>query len=197
MCKGSKQFILLVGMFLCTSVLTAAQTAAPYAPHIVPGQERIAPITAMVPTAPRQPLAESLLRPENPEKFDAHFRYLSEAAYNHDQDHGLKRLESLSQWSEVQTLFSTRSSLPLVHFWGGRLRVDGFTSTLDMQNVQLGPSAAGGLLDFRPRRQNYLNEPRSISLYGLSLSFHFGRNAQIGRPVQIWRCLARIGSALQ
>lgn len=94
MCKGSKHFILLVGMFLCTSVLTAAQTPVRYVPYIVPAQERIARITAMVPTAARRPLAESLLRSENPEKFDAHFRYLSEAVFGRDQDQELEHLES-------------------------------------------------------------------------------------------------------
>lgn len=189
-----KQFSLLLGIFLYTSVLTAAQTPVP---HTVPAQVRIAPITAMVRTAPGRSQAGSLLRSENPEKFDAHFRYLSEAAYGRDQDQELEHLESLSQWREVQTLFSTRSSLPLVHFCGGRLRFDGFTSTLDMQNVELGPPDAGGLLDFRPRRQTYLNEPRSITLYGLSLSFHFGRNAQIGRPAQVWRSFTRFVSAVR
>lgn len=194
MCKVYRQFILLLGMFLCTNVLVAAQTPAP---HIVPAQERIAPITAMFRTAPARPLAGSLLRPENTEKLGAHFHYLSEAAHDRDQDQGLERLESLSQWREVQTLFSTRSTLPLVQLWGGRLRLDGFTSTLDMQNVRLGPSGGGGLQDFLLRRQNYPGEPRSVTLDGVSLAFHFGRNAQIGRPIQIWRCLARIAGALR
>jgi hypothetical protein len=187
-----KQFILLLGMFLCSYVPAAAQTVAP---QIVTAPGRVTPNSAMVRTA-QQPLfavAGSLPRPENRGKPDAHFSYLPAGAY--DRDHGLDGLKNLLQVREVKTVFSTRSSLPLVHFWGGRLRFDGFTSTLDMQNVQLGPSAAGGLLDFRPRRQNYPNEPRSITLCGLGLSFHLGRNAQIGRPAQVWRSLARIVSA--
>ena len=147
----------------------------------------------MVPTAPVPFLATSLLLPENPGKSAAHFSYLFAGAYERDQ--GLEGLESLSPMREVKTLFLTQSSLPLVQLWGGRLRLDGFTSTLHMQNVQLGPSAGGGLLDFRPPRQSYPGGPRSIDLYGVSLSFHFGRDAQIGRPTQIWRCLARIVGA--
>lgn len=197
MCKDSKQFLLLVGMFLCTGVLTAAQTPVPHAAYVVPAQERIATATATVLTAPGRSLAGSLLRPETPDKFDARFRYLSEAAYDRDQGQGIDHLEALSQWREVHTLFSTHSSLPLVHFWGGRLQFDGFTSAPDIQNVQLGPSAAGGLLDFRPRRQDYPSEPRSITLYGLSLSFHLGRNAQIGRPPQVWRSLKRMVRAVR
>ena len=64
-----------------------------------------------------------------------------------------------------------------------------------MQNVQLGPSAGGGLLDFRPPRQGYPGGPRSVGLYGANLSFHFGRDAQIGHPSQIWRCPAGIAGA--
>jgi len=60
-----------------------------------------------------------------------------------------------------------------------------------MQNAELGPSAGGGL---RFPRQSYPGGPRSVDLYGVSLSFHFGRDAQVGRPAQIWSCLARIAS---
>ncbi len=187
-----KQFILLLGMFLCIYASAAAQTVAP---QIVTAADRIAPITAMVRIVSTPLLAGPLLRPENPGKLTAHFSYLFAGAYARDQK--LEALKTLSQVREVKTLFSTRSTLPLVHFWGGRLRFDGFTGTLDMQNVQLGPSAAGGLLDFRPRRQDYPGEPRSIGLYGLSLSFHLGRNAQIGRPTQVWRSLARIVSSVR
>ncbi|MGB6483530.1 MAG: hypothetical protein WBE86_08605 [Candidatus Acidiferrales bacterium] len=187
-----KQLILLLGMLLCSYVLAAAQTVAP---RIVLASHRIAPIAATVRTASAPLLAGALLRPRNPGKSTTHFSYLSARAYQRDRT--LEGLENLSQVREVKTLFSTQSSLPLVHFWGGRLRFDGFTRTLDMQNVQLGPSAAGGLLDFRPRRQSYPGEPHSVDLYGLSLSFHLGRNAQIGRPSQIWQNLTRIVSAVR
>src|SRR5258708_5176357 len=42
-----KRFILLLGMFLASHVLTAAQRPTP---QIVPTQDRIAPIVTMVPT---------------------------------------------------------------------------------------------------------------------------------------------------
>jgi hypothetical protein len=89
-------------------------------------------------------------------------------------------------------LILTQSLLPLMQLWGGRLRLDGFTSTLHMQNMQLGPSPSGGLLDFRSSRQNYPGGPRSVDLYGFSLSFHFGQDAQVGHPIRAWRCLSRI-----
>jgi hypothetical protein len=178
-----KRFILLLGVFLGSRVLTAAQMPAP---ELVPPQELVASI---VTAAPAPLLAVSFLLPESPGK-SVHFSYLFASAYERDQ--GLEGLASLSPMREVKTLFLTQSLLPLVQIWGGRLRVDGFISTLHMQNVELGPSAAGGLQDFRLLRQGYPGGPRSLDLYGVSLSFHLGRDAQIGRPAQIWQCLARI-----
>ena len=179
-----KRFILLLGVFLGSCALTAAQTPAS---DLVPAQELVASI---VTAAPAPLLTVSFTLPEKPGKSTAHFSYLFAGAY--DRDRGLEGLASLSPMREVKTLFLTQSLLPLVQIWGGRLRLDGFISTLHMQNVELGPSAAGGLQDFRLLRQGYPGGPRSVDLYGVSLSFHFGRDAQIGRPAQIWRCLAQI-----
>jgi hypothetical protein len=150
---------------------------------------------AVVETVPTPLIAASFLLPENPGKSGIHFSYEFAGAYERDQ--GLEGLKNLSRMREVKTLFLTQSLLPLVQLWGGRFRLDGFTSTLHTQNVQLGPSAAGGLLDFRPQREGYPGGPRSFGLYGVSLSFHFERDAQIGRPTQIWRCLARIHAAVR
>jgi hypothetical protein len=174
-----KRFILLLGMFL--GIPTAAQRPTP---QIVPTQDRIAPIVTAAPS-PLLTVSSRLL--DNPGKPPANFSYLFAGAYERDQ--GLDGLKSLSPMREVKTLILTQSLLPLVQFWSGRLRLDGFTSTLHMQNVELGPSAGGGL---RPQRQSYPGGPRSVDLYGVSLSFHFGRDAQVERPAQIWRCLARI-----
>jgi hypothetical protein len=85
---------------------------------------------------------------------------------------------------KARNLSLTQSSPPPLQFWGGRLRHDG---TLHIQNVQLGPLPAGGLQDFVPPRQNYPGVPFSVGLYGVSLSYHFGRNAHIGHPTEIWR----------
>jgi hypothetical protein len=179
-----KQFILLLAMVLCSSV-ASAQTLASQG---IPAQEHSAPTGTMLRTV-------LFLRPTNPGKSTIHFSYPVRGSYGRGS--GLEDLESLSSMREVKTLFSTRSSLPLAHLWGGRLRLDGFTSTLDMQNVQLGPAGGGNLQDFRLRRQNYPGEPRSVTLAGVSLTFHFGRAARIGRPVQLWRCLARIVNAVR
>jgi len=181
-----KQFILL-GILLASHLSASAQT---FAPEIVPAQDRLAETMPVIRTGLTPLLAASFLLPENPEKFAVNVNYPFEMVYERDQV--LESLESLSMMRQVKTLFLTESSLPLIQLWGGRLRLDGFTSTLHMQNVQLGPSASGGSRDFRPARQNYRGGPRSVDLYGLSLTFHFGRDAQIGRPTQIWRRVARI-----
>jgi len=177
-----KRFILLVGLFLGTHIPTAAQTPAP---QIVPAREQVASITTTVRTVPAAVLAAPFLLFENPAQSAAHFSYLA-GTYERDQT-----LQSLSPTREVKTLFLTQLSVPLVQFCGGRLGLDGFTSTLHMQNVQFGPSAAGGL-DLRPPRQGYPGGPRSVGLYGISLSFHFGPDPGTRRPNQGWRCLPRI-----
>jgi hypothetical protein len=184
-----QRLILLLGMILGSHVPMAAQTPAR---QIVPAHERVAPIITMFRTVPAPFIATSLPLSESPGKSHAHFSYSLLGVYEPNQS-----LASLSPMRKVKTLFLTQSSLPLVQLWGGRLRLDGFSSRLDMQNVQLGPSAAGGLLDFRPQRQGYPGRPRSIGLYGVSLSFHFGRDAQIGRPAQIWQRIARIHAAVR
>ncbi len=210
-----RKLIVLLGVFLTSHLPVAAQTRAP---RIVAEQDRIAPSMAIVRAAPTPLLAVSLPllgipeistlrtvpaplplasfpRPKKPADSAAHFSYVFAKPYQPDQ--GLDGLENMSQMSEVDTLFLKQSSLPLVQIWGGRLRFDGFASTLDVQNVQLGPSAAGGLEDFRPWRQGVPGAPPSVDSYGVSMTFHFGRDAQAGRPAQIWRTVARVVGGAQ
>ena len=185
--------VLLLGLVLGSFLPTmSAQTPAP---QTIPAQDRTVISMTMVPTSPVPSFAAPFLRPENPGKSAAPFSHVFSRAY--ERDPGLEGLNRLSPIREVKTLFLTQSMLPLLQLWGGRLRLDGFTSTLHMQNVQLGPSAAGRLLDFRPQRLSSPGGPRSIGFYGVSLSFHIGRDAQIGRPGQIWQSLARIHAAVQ
>jgi hypothetical protein len=187
-----KRFILLLGVILGSYVPMSAQTRAP---QTIPAQDRTVMSMTVIPTAPAPLFAPSFLLPENPGKSAAPFSYVF--AWAHERDQGLEGLKSLSPMREVKTLFLTQSMLPLLQLWGGRLRLDGFTSTLHMQNVQLGPSAAGGLPDYRPPRQSYPGGPLSVHLSGISLSVHFGRDAQIGRPAQIWQRIARIHAAVR
>jgi hypothetical protein len=97
-------------------------------------------------------------------------------------------LESRLQIEEVKTLFVTESRLPVVQFWRGSLQLDGFDSSLHMQNIQLGPSGSGGL----PPSHDQAGVSSSVGLDGISLGFRFGRDAQTKRPPQTWRCLAWI-----
>src|SRR5262249_7504986 len=120
---------------------------------------------------------------EDPGKSSALFT----GTYEHD-----KNLASLSPLVETRTLFLTQSSLPLVELWGGHFRLQGFTSRLHMQSVPIDPSPGGALRDFRPPRLGYVSGPRSVALSGISMSFHFGRDTQIGRHDQIWNCFGRI-----
>ena len=133
------------------------------APQIVLTQERVAPTTIMLRTISIPLPTASFLLSQDPGKYPAHFSRLFAGAYERDNS-----LERLPKMEEVKTLFFTQSSLPLVQLWSGRLQVDAFQNTLHIQN------------------------PRSVHLSGLSVSFHFGRDARTERPTQTWRCLSRI-----
>lgn len=144
-------------MLLGSCVPTVAQIPAV---RIASTQEPLAPIATLVQMVPSPFLARASLLPEKPGKYADHFSYALAGAY--ESGRGLGGLETLSQMREIKALFITRSSLPLLNLWGGRLRFDGFTSTVDTHNVQRGPSAAGGLEDFRPPHQNYPGRFRSV-----------------------------------
>lgn len=177
-----KRYILLLGMFLCAPMLTAAQTSAPEPIAVLELVSTNIPTSL---TTPARFYASSLPVSQNTGQYAA--SSLSTGAYEPTQS-----LSALSPMIEVKTLFITQSRLPLVQLWHGRLLFEGFTSELHTQNVQLGPSGGGNLQDFHPARQRYPCEPRSVYLYGVSLSFHFGRTSQAGNSTQIWRRLARI-----
>jgi hypothetical protein len=97
----------------------------------------------------------------------------------------------LPRFEETHTLFMSQSSLPVINFAGGHVRLAGFGSTLAMGNVELGPSGAGGLLDFHPWRHYQPGDPRSVGSYGVSLGFRLGRNSQAGNTSEIWRYVTR------
>ena len=184
-----KRLIVMLGMFLGSHAPVAAQTPAP---QLVLAQGNVVPILTMLRTVSAPLPPTSFLLYQNPGKAPTHFSHQFAGAY--ERDRGMDRLPPTDQ---VKTLFFMQSSLPLAQLWSGRLRLDGFTGTLNMQNVQLGPSASGGLQDFRPPRESYPGGPRSVDLYGVSLSFHFGRNTRTGGPPKVWRCLSRILSSVR
>jgi len=174
--------ILLLGIFLGAPMLTAAQTSAQELAAVL---ERVPPKIPISPAIAARFYVSSRPVPRNTGQYAA--SSLSTDAYAPAQN-----LSALSPIIEVKTLFLTQSRLPLVRLWHGRLHFDGFTSEVHTQNVQLGPSGGGGPQDFHPARQKYPCAPRSVYLYGFSISFHFGRTSKTAGSTQIWRQLARI-----
>lgn len=183
-----KRFMLLLGMFLGSLGPIAAQTPVP---RIVLAQEHVAPIiTTLQKISNPLPVASFLLF-QDPAKSNAHFSFLFAGAYQRDYS-----LDHLSPMDEVKTLILTQSSLPLVQFWGGRLQLDAFQSTLRIQTGQLGPAGNGGLRGSRLEGQSYPDGLRSVQLSGLSLSFRFGRDARSGHPAQLRRRLTQMVDAV-
>jgi hypothetical protein len=178
-----KRLIVLLGIFLGSFVPATAQTPAP---RFVVAHESAAPTTTMFRSAPTPSLQASFLPKQDLEKSPARFSYLFAGA--NDREFSMERL---SPTDDTKTLLFTRSSLPLVQLWSGRLQLDAFQTTLRVQNVQLDPLGYGGALDRHPR-QTYPGAPRSVDLSGVSLSFRFGRDARSGRPTQAWRRMSRI-----
>jgi hypothetical protein len=184
-----KRLITLLGIALCSLEPAAGQTPAP---RIVLAQEHVAPIITMLRTVSNPVPPSSFLLYQDPGKPPVHFSYLFAGATGLDPG-----TELLPSMKKVKTLFYTQSSLPLVELWSGRLELDAFQNTVHIQNVLLGPLAYGGIQGFRSPRQGYPGGPRSVHFSGLSLTVHFGRNAQTGRPNEAWRRLSRmVGNVL-
>jgi hypothetical protein len=179
-----KRFIVLLGIFLGSHVPAVAQAPSP---QIVLAQERVAPTLTMFRAVSTPRPTASFLQYRDRGKSPVHFGGVFPGAY--ERDLSVVRLPATE---EFKTLFFTQSSIRLVQLWGGRLQLDAFQSSLHLQNMQFGASAASGPQYFRPQRQSYLGGPRSVDSSGISLSFHFGRDARTVRPTQAWQCLSRI-----
>ena len=184
-----KRFITLLGISLGSLGPAAGQAPSP---RVVLAQEQVAPITIMLRTVSIPWPTPSLLLYQDPGKPPVHFSYLF--AGTTERDPGTELLPAVKK---VKTLFYTQSSLPLVQLWSGRLELDAFQNTVHAQNVLLGPLAYGVIRGWRSPRQGYPGGPPSLHFSGLSLTFHFGRNAQTGRPIEAWRRLSRmVGNVL-
>ena len=181
------RFLLLLGLCLGSLVPAAAQTPAP---RNVPAQEHVAPIITM-PQTVSTPLAAASFLLSKSEKSNARFSFVFAGVYKRDYS-----LELLSPMNEVKTLTLTWSSLPLVQLCRGRLQLDAFQSTLHIRDALLNPFDNGGMRGSHLPGQTYLGVPPSISLSGLSLGFHFGRNPPTGDPARSWRRLPRILGAV-
>jgi len=178
-----KRLITLLGIALCSFAPAAGQTPSP---RIVLAQEHVAPIITLRTVSNPVPPSSFLLSQE-PGKPPVRFSYLFAGAA--ELDPGTELLPSVKR---VKTLFYTQSSLPLVQLWSGRFELDAFQNTVHIQNVLLGPLAYGGMQGFRSSRLGYPGGPSSVHFSGLSLTFHFGRNARAGGVIEAWRRLSRM-----
>jgi hypothetical protein len=181
------RFILGLGMFLATLAPAPAQTPAP---RIVLAQEHVAAVITILPTL-TVPLPAPFLLFKDSRKSNVYLGpILFPGAYRPDYS-----LEPLSPMDEVKTLILTQSSLPLLQFWGGRVQLEAFQSSLHSQNLQ--PAGFGNSMrSLGPTQQGYPGGPRSVHLSGLSLSFYLGREARTGHPSQLWRRLTRTVTAV-
>jgi hypothetical protein len=162
-----KGLILVLGVLLNSYLPGTAQTPAT---QVLLMQEGSAPLSTLVRAVPAQSPATTFVPPQGPRKPPAHLIVRLAAAYKYDLE-------------VVDTSFVKESRVPVVQLWGGRLHLDAFESELNMGNALLGPSASG-----HPGVQ----VPREVVLYGISLRFRLGRDAQRGSRAEIWQCLARI-----
>ncbi len=160
-----KRFILTLGVLLSSHLPAAAQTRPA---QVSLTQESPAPImTVLVAVSAQWPMATFLpARPlaERPARFHA----LLAAGYNRDRSP-----EPLSAVKIVKTPFARQARVAIVQLCGGRLQLDGFTSTSRMDNVVLGYSASGG--------HPAMTAPHGNRSYGISLTFHLGRDPDADR----------------
>jgi len=183
-----KPFILLLGIFLGSHRPAVAQTPTP---QIILTQQHIVPAFVILPTLSTALPAFSFLLFQHPAKFNPHFSRQFAGTYQGDYS-----LEHLSPMNEVRTVILTQSSLPLVQFWGGRMQLDAFQSTLHIQNGQLGLAGVGPVAGSLVSGQSYPGGPCSVHLSGLSLSFRFGRDARPEHPARLWRRLTHMVDAV-
>ena len=175
-------FIVLLGILLGSQVSSAGQIPAP---PIVLAQKSAPPFIKAF-TAESTPLsAPSLLLSR------ARSSLLVPGPY--EREHNQERLSPIKK---VKTLIFTRSSLPLVQLWDGKVQLDAFQSTLRIQNVQVGGFDYRDMPHFSLSQQNFPGGSRSVRLSGLSVTFHFGRVERTQYPMQAWKCVPRIMAAL-
>jgi hypothetical protein len=183
-----KQFIALLGMILWSHMALAGQMSVP---QLVPAQEQGASIVTMHRAVATHWRAARFLLYQDPGVIPVHFSLAFGGAYE-----GGLILQHLLPMDETKTLTLTQSLMPLVRFWGGRLQLDAFQSTLHSQNMQFGASGDGGLRGFRGLRQGYSGGAFSAHFSGLSLSFHFGKEARARPAIQLWRHMTHFVGAV-
>jgi len=175
------QLILVVGLLLTSCLPAEAQTLTT---QVFLGPALPEPTPMLAPASLNDFPSKVSPTSRPPQKPAARFTLLVIPAYAPDRN-----LESRSPVEEFRTPFLTESRLVVVQFWRERLQLDGFESSLEMQNAQLGPPGSGGVV---PRISDQAALATSVGNDGISLVFHFGRDARTTRQPQVWRCLAWI-----
>jgi len=173
-----KWLILPLGVLLSTCLSAAAQTPMT---QVVLIREPSAPLLVLVQVVPAQLPPAPV--PPAPLVGTTLGRFTVLLARVDSPGQGLKGLPSAEV---IKTTFATELRVPIVQLPGRRLQLDGFAGTHYLGNVLLGPSGLGHL---------GVMVPRSAWVYGISLRFRLGRDAQTGRPADGWRCLAWIVGA--
>jgi hypothetical protein len=111
--------------------------------------------------------------------------FLLDEAYKPDAS-----LENLLLIESFRTPFLTESSLPVADLWQG-LKLVLFESTIHPRGLELGSPTSGiGFYYMRPATNDQAGAANSVGLSGISLRYSFGRDAERGRPVPIWRCVS-------
>jgi len=183
-----KRFILLGAILLGSNLPISGQSSRP---QVVKEQGHGSQIMATHQTVSSPLLSSRLLLSQDPVSPPVNFT--GGFARPYQADNGV---ELLLPMDEVKTLTLTQSTLPLVQLWGRRFQLNAFQSTLHSQNVQLGPLGYNAVEGFCPTQQSP-SRSRSIHLVGISLNFHFGRDARATLPIHAWRDLTQfVGSVL-
>jgi len=111
--------------------------------------------------------------------------FLLDAVYKPDPS-----LENRLPIESFRTPFLTESSFPVAHLWRG-LKLVLFESTIHPRGLELGSPTSGICFYYLPPSINdQAGVANSVGFSGISLRYSFGRDAERGKPVQIWRCVS-------
>jgi hypothetical protein len=101
-------------------------------------------------------------------------------------------LENQLPIESFQTRFLRESSFPVAHLWRG-LKLVLFESTIHPRGLDTNSLTSElGSYYSRPSTNDQAELANSVGLSGISLRYSFGRDAEKGSPVQIWRCVSWI-----
>jgi len=174
-------FVAAAGLLLIACFSTEAQTpASQFALEQTPSNLSMilfpAPLPWLSPIVlPIKPFGKRFLRP-------AFFGY---EVYTPDPSP-----ENRLLIESFRTPFLTESSLSVAHLWQG-LNLVLFESTIHPRGPALVSPASGiGFYYLRPSTNDQAGLANSVGLSGISLRYSFGRDAERGKSVHIWRCVS-------